>query len=125
MSEDSPSASPFLAAPRIAENQLSFAIRDRFPVSTGHSLIVSKRVVSRYDELDSAEKQSMWALVDLVVEDLKSKLGATDFNFGINMGPAAGQTVWHVHIHVIPRNSGDVQDPEGGVRGVISHKQKY
>lgn len=67
----------------------------------------------------------MWDLVDKVLDLLKEETGATDFNIGINMGPAAGQTVWHVHIHVIPRNAGDVEDPRGGVRGVIAEKQKY
>tara|TARA_Y100001937_G_scaffold128452_3_gene204952 strand:- start:197552 stop:197929 length:378 start_codon:yes stop_codon:yes gene_type:complete len=117
--------SPFFDADRILENDLGFVIRDRFPVSPGHSLVVSKRVVSRYDALNREEKAALWDLVDLTLENLKAELGATDFNIGINMGPAAGQTVWHVHIHVIPRNVGDAHDPRGGVRGVIAEKQKY
>ncbi|MEQ8352161.1 MAG: HIT family protein [Leptospiraceae bacterium] len=126
MSDNSPPfESPFLSAPRVAENELSFACRDRFPVTPGHTLVISRRVVSRYDELSGEEKQSLWSLVDEVLLELKEEFGATDFNIGINMGPAAGQTVWHVHIHVIPRNSGDSRDPRGGVRGVISEKQKY
>ena len=117
--------SPFAAAAAFAENKHARAIRDRFPVAPGHSLVVSRRIVSRYDALNAEEKRSMWALVDVVLDRLKEETGATDFNIGINMGPAAGQTVWHVHIHVIPRNAGDVEDPRGGVRGVIAEKQRY
>ncbi|MCB1138895.1 MAG: HIT family protein [Leptospiraceae bacterium] len=117
--------SPFSDATAFAENEHARAIRDKFPVAPGHSLIISRRIVSRYDALNSEEKRSMWDLVDEVLDRLKAETGATDFNIGINMGPAAGQTVWHVHIHVIPRNAGDVEDPRGGVRGVIAEKQKY
>lgn len=117
--------SPFLDAAAFAENDQARAIRDRYPVAPGHSLIVSRRVVSRYDELDQEEKQGLWNLVDEVLKQLKQETGATDFNIGINMGPAAGQTVWHVHVHIIPRNAGDVADPRGGVRGVIAERQKY
>ncbi len=109
---------------KIAESKSGFAIRDSFPVSTNHSLIVPKRHVASIFELDSAELAELWELVAIVRYQL-IKTGANGVNIGVNDGIAAGQTVQHAHIHVIPRYDGDVEDPRGGVRWVIPSKAKY
>lgn len=109
----------------IAENDLCFAILDGFPVSEGHTLIIPKRHVADYFDLSSEEIMSMHALM----KDLKLKLDAdlspNGYNVGINVNESAGQTIFHVHMHLIPRYKGDVENPRGGVRGVIPDKQKY
>jgi diadenosine tetraphosphate (Ap4A) HIT family hydrolase len=124
------SYSPFLEIPEsqwLAENEHAFAIYDGFPVSPGHSLVVTKRVVPTWFDASSDEQASMMALVNdvrtLLLENLTPVPVA--FNVGFNAGIAAGQTVPHVHIHVIPRYPGDVPDPRGGVRHVIPGKGNY
>ncbi len=109
----------------IGENDLCFAILDSFPVSEGHTLIIPKRHVADYFDLCSEEVMSMYALM----KDLKLKLDADlspdGYNVGININESAGQTRYHVHMHLIPRYKGDVENPRGGVRDVIPNKQKY
>ena len=109
----------------LAENELCFAIRDGFPVSNGHTLIIPKRHMANYFDLTDEEAMAMQAMM----KDLKMKLDADlspdGYNVGINVNEAAGQTVFHVHMHLIPRYKGDVENPRGGVRGVIPSKQKY
>ncbi len=117
--------SPFPTRPRILENELAYAIWDMFPVSPGHSLIVSRRIVADYFDLSIEEKRAMWKLVEDVRSLLMAEFKAKDFNIGINSGEAAGQTIAHVHIHLIPRYPGDTPNPRGGVRGVIPEKQSY
>jgi len=117
-----PVSSPFLLVPSsdwLASNDLAFAIRDRFPVSRGHTLVVPRRCVATYFEAHSAEKAALWALVDEVKAALDAELRPDGYNVGFNSGAAAGQTVFHLHIHVIPRFNGDVDDPRGGVRHVL------
>lgn len=117
--------SPFLAKPRLLESKIGFVIYDGFPVSEGHCLVVPNRVYANY--FDSTEKEIIGLQV-LVVEAqklLREKFSPDGFNVGINCGDAAGQTVPHMHIHVIPRYKNDMEDPRGGVRGVIPSKQKY
>ena len=103
----------------------SLAIRDSFPISEGHTLVVPITHVSSIYELGEEELLDLWALAGKVREDLKASYSPDAFNIGINDGWAAGQTVEHAHVHVIPRWEGDVLDPRGGIRWVIAEKAKY
>ena len=108
------------------ENQLAYSSRDSYPVSELHSLIVPKRHVETYFELTNEEIQ---ACNDLIVKTkekiLKQDSSVKGFNIGTNAGKVAGQSIMHCHIHLIPRREGDVENPQGGVRSVISKKQHY
>ena len=110
----------------IAENELCFAIRDGFPVTDLHTLIIPKRHVADYFDLYQPELNAIHDLLaqqkQIIMQEDKS---VTGFNVGINAGKSAGQTVFHVHVHLIPRRDGDVDQPKGGVRGVIPQKQSY
>ena len=118
--------SPFLEKrERLIENDIGFVISDGFPVSEGHCLIVPHRVYSNY--FDSTPEEII-GLQTLVVETktlIDKRFNPDGYNVGINCGEVGGQTVPHVHIHLIPRYEGDVVDPRGGVRGVIPSRQKY
>lgn len=109
----------------ILESKSSFAIYDGFAVSPGHALIIPKRHVSDYFQLSDSEQMDCWSLLDSVQKIIKQKFNPDGFNVGINVGETAGQTVPHVHIHLIPRYKGDVEVPKGGVRGVIPSKKEY
>ncbi len=103
-----------------------FVIYDKTPVTPGHCLIIPYRHIADALELSSAEISEVWELV----QKLRLKLAAEDpaitgFNLGFNSGIDAGQTIFHVHIHLIPRRPGDVEKPRGGVRGVIPARQNY
>lgn len=121
--------SPFLGvdpAEWIASNAEAFAIFDRFPVTVGHALVISRRVVPSWFDATPAEQVALMELVN----EVKLKLDRLDpkpggYNVGFNSGDVAGQTVPHLHIHVIPRYAGDVRDPRGGVRHVIPDKGNY
>jgi diadenosine tetraphosphate (Ap4A) HIT family hydrolase len=124
------SASPFLDLPRdriIAEDELVIALWDAFPVSPGHALVVPRRVVPRLADLTGEERDALWLWVNAIRSRLAHELSpAPDgFNLGLNDGEAAGQTVMHLHFHVIPRYRGDVDDPRGGVRWVVPGKARY
>ena len=113
--------SPFLtltADRHVASNVLAFAICDGFPVSPGHTLIVPRRLVATWFEATREEQVAMLELVDVVKAQLDAELQPDGYNIGINEGAAAGQTVMHLHLHLIPRFAGDVPDPRGGVRHV-------
>ncbi|WP_245579372.1 HIT family protein [Chitinilyticum aquatile] len=101
------------------------AILDGFPVSPGHSLIIPHRHVSSFFELTSSEREALILLLDETKQALQEEFKPDGYNIGINDGPAAGQTVAHLHIHLIPRYSGDLADPRGGVRWVIPEKANY
>lgn len=122
-------ASPFFVGnePRelIVESATAFAFYDKFPVSSGHALIVPKRLIANYFELSFKEQAACWIMANKVKEILQSKFQPNGFNVGINIHEAAGQTIAHCHIHIIPRYNGDVAQPRGGIRGVIPHKQQY
>lgn len=110
----------------IADNDLAFAIQDRFPVTDGHALVIPKRHVESYFSMTQAELRACNHLIEELRELIESRdPSVSGFNIGINVGEAAGQTIFHCHIHLIPRRLGDVEDPRGGVRAVIREKQKY
>lgn len=109
----------------IAESDHCFAIRDGYPVSEGHTLVIAKRHVPDFYELSDEEQEDCWKLVHRMKKALVKEHRPDGFNIGINIGPAAGQTVFHVHIHIIPRYEGDMDDPRGGVRHVVEGKGYY
>jgi diadenosine tetraphosphate (Ap4A) HIT family hydrolase len=100
-------------------------IRDGFPVSPGHTLIIPKRHLDSFFNLSAEEKVDLMALLDTAKEQVEKEFSPTSYNIGINDGPAAGQTIPHLHIHLIPRYTGDVPDPRGGVRWLIPDKADY
>ena len=105
--------------------ELGFAIRDAFPVSPGHTLIIPTRHIGSFFELTDAERQDLLKLVDITKADLDREFTPQGYNIGINDGAAAGQTVPHLHIHLIPRYDGDQPDPRGGVRWIFPDKADY
>jgi len=109
----------------IMENEIVFATYDKFPVSKGHALIIPKRHCGDYFELTDEEQSSCWKMVNEIKKVLSKEFKPDGFNIGVNIGETAGQTINHVHIHVIPRFKGDIDNPEGGVRGVIPEKRLY
>lgn len=98
---------------------------DAYPVSPGHTLVVPRRHVATYADATPAEKRALWDLADQVCDQLDQTHAPAGYNLGVNVGEAAGQTVMHLHLHVIPRYVGDLPDPRGGIRHVIPHKAKY
>ena len=108
------------------EDNLSFAIRDAFPISPGHALIIPKRHVASFWDCTQEEKVSLISGADWIKEDLQISFPSVDgWNLGVNVGAAAGQSVFHVHLHVVPRFEGDVEDPTGGVRGSMPGEANY
>jgi ATP adenylyltransferase len=110
----------------VAENELAIAIRDRFPVTALHTLIIPRRHAPTYFDLFEPERRA----ISLLLDQVRADISAVDrtvggFNIGMNCGEAAGQTVMHCHVHLIPRRKGDVAEPRGGVRGVIPGKALY
>jgi diadenosine tetraphosphate (Ap4A) HIT family hydrolase len=106
-------------------NALAFAIRDRFPVSPGHTLVIPHRLVQTWFDASVAEQHAILELACEVKHALDAELRPDGYNLGLNAGEAAGQTVMHLHLHVIPRFRGDVPDPRGGVRHVIPAKGNW
>jgi len=110
----------------IYENDLFLVIDDGYPVTQGHQLIIPKRCVKSWFELNQQETSSLNQLLHRqkqFLEALDSSI--TGFNIGMNCGESAGQTVMHCHVHLIPRREGDMDEPRGGVRGVIPERQAY
>jgi diadenosine tetraphosphate (Ap4A) HIT family hydrolase len=121
-------ACPFCSLPpeRIVEsNEHFWLVMDAFPVSPGHSLVISRRHVGSFFDLDPAERDAAMALLSKARQRVLDRHAPDGFNIGINDGPAAGQTVPHLHIHLIPRYAGDLEDPRGGVRWVIPDRADY
>ncbi len=119
---------PFCSLPPeriVAENEHSIWIYDGFPVSPGHSLIIPKRHVGSFFEITHEERLAMLDLLDKAKAAVKKERSPDAFNIGINDGAAAGQTVPHLHLHLIPRYNGDIADARGGVRWVIPDKADY
>ena len=117
---------PFcMASEAVLRNDLAFAIYDRAPVAPGHMLIIPRRHVADWFDTTPQEQSAMLALLELSRTLLRRERRPDGFNFGVNCGEAAGQSIFHVHMHLIPRYRGDMGDPLGGVRGVIPARQKY
>jgi ATP adenylyltransferase len=109
----------------LAENAHAIAVFDTYPVSPGHSLILPRRHAVTVWDLPEAEYLACYALVRVLKPVLEERFKPDGFNVGVNCGEAAGQSVWHAHIHVIPRFKGDTPFPKGGVRHVIPLKGAY
>ncbi len=102
-----------------------FAQWDKHPVSEGHALVIPQRHFADYFEASEQERNQLWKMVSEVREIIEAKHRPQGYNVGINVGAVAGQSILHLHIHIIPRYQGDMENPQGGVRGVIPDKQKY
>lgn len=100
----------------LAQNELALAFLDKFPSNEGHTLIVPKRHVASLFDVTTVEMTSIWELLSEVKRQLDGRFAPDGYNVGVNVGEAAGQTVLHLHVHVIPRYQGDVPDPRGGIR---------
>lgn len=109
----------------IASNIHAMAVLDGFPISLGHALIIPKRHIASIFEVTREERDSLFDLLEQVKIELQEKYNPNGFNIGINDGVAAGQTVMHLHIHLIPRYAGDQLDPRGGVRWMFPDKAVY
>jgi len=113
---------PFCAVPDaeiVMSNGLCYARWDKFPVSDGHILVIPVRHFSDYFQLSAEERVAVWELVSELQIILADRYSPAGYNVGVNVGEAAGQSVAHLHIHVIPRYAGDIADPYGGIRGVL------
>ena len=110
----------------VARNGLAYTVRDTSPVTPLHTLILPSRHISSYFDLDSKEKTAIGELLEEARRDILTRdRTVAGFNIGINVGAAAGQTIFHCHMHLIPRRPGDVANPRGGVRAVIPEKADY
>jgi diadenosine tetraphosphate (Ap4A) HIT family hydrolase len=106
-------------------NTLAFACFDKHPVNEGHLLVLPRRHVASWFDATAEERDEILALVDEGRRLLDRRIKPEGYNLGINVGEAAGQTIMHLHVHLIPRHRGDCGDPSGGVRGVIPERQHY
>jgi diadenosine tetraphosphate (Ap4A) HIT family hydrolase len=113
------------AASVVLENDKAYARHDAYPVSPGHLLVIPKRHVASLFDTTPEELADLWELVGMAKEFLDAEYRPDGYNIGVNIGAAAGQSVMHLHVHVIPRYAGDMDEPKGGVRGVIPGKQGY
>ena len=110
----------------IHSSKLVFVVRDSYPVTQYHTLIIPHRHVSNFFDLNDEELSDLNKILKQQRKELLNlDKEITGFNVGVNAGKDAGQSIMHCHIHVIPRRKGDIENPRGGVRGVIPSKQKY
>ncbi len=109
----------------VLENDLAYAFYDEFPVSKGHMLFITKRHADDFFDITEDERTAIFNLVDDAKRLIDNEFKPDGYNIGCNIGHAAGQTVNHMHLHLIPRYNGDVLDPKGGIRGVIPDKKDY
>ncbi len=119
---------PFCTLPEtrvIDSSQQGLVIRDGFPISPGHTLIIPRRHTGSFFNLDADERTDLLGLLDRAKAVLEHEHSPDGYNIGINDGAAAGQTVPHLHIHLIPRYNGDSPDPRGGVRWIVPDKADY
>ena len=119
---------PFCTLPKsrvIDSSQHGLVIRDGFPISPGHTLIIPRRHTGSFFDLSTEERNDLLALLDGAKAVLEHEHSPDGYNIGINDGAAAGQTVPHLHIHLIPRYNGDSPDPRGGVRWIVPDKADY
>lgn len=107
------------------ENELAFAFWDENPVSKGHIIFITKRHIKDFFETTEEERIALFKLIDEAKNIIDKKYKPSGYNIGMNCGISAGQTVMHIHIHLIPRYDGDVENPRGGIRGVIPDKKDY
>lgn len=107
------------------ENELAFARFDDFPVNAGHLEVIPKRHVKDWWETTYEERKAIFNLIDEAKKIVDDKYHPDAYNIGMNLGEMAGQSVMHLHVHLIPRYKGDVENPRGGVRGIIPQKQNY
>ncbi len=125
MRGSTPGDCPFCHLPGervLAANAYARVVADAFPVAVGHSLVIPNRHVEDFFGLDPSEVQAVFELLLATQRRLGEAYQPAGFNVGVNIGRAAGQTVMHAHVHLIPRYTGDVLNPEGGVRHVIPGK---
>lgn len=108
-----------------AERPLVVALRDAFPISPGHTLVLPRRHEPDYFALLTEERAELWTMVDVVKAALDEEFRPGGYNLGVNVGGAAGQTIGHMHVHVIPRYTGDREDPRGGIRWIIPERARY
>ena len=106
-------------------NELAYSARDSYPVSPGHTVVIPRRHVPTFFELTPEEINACMALINEERKLLDEEFKPDGYNIGVNIGQAAGQSIFHVHIHIIPRYTGDVENPQGGVRHVIPSKGHY
>jgi diadenosine tetraphosphate (Ap4A) HIT family hydrolase len=119
---------PFCTLPPgriVASNAHALVIRDGFPVSRGHTLIIPRRHVGSFFDVTAEERTALFAQLDNAKAALDKEFAPDGYNIGINDGQAAGQTVMHLHMHLIPRYAGDLPDPRGGVRWILPEKADY
>jgi diadenosine tetraphosphate (Ap4A) HIT family hydrolase len=119
---------PFCSLPKsriVQSSAIGWVIRDAYPISPGHTLVIPKRHVGSFFDLTEDEQSSLLSLVTSAKAQIDAEYRPSAFNIGINDGAAAGQTVPHLHIHMIPRYDGDRPDPRGGVRWIIPEKADY
>lgn len=119
---------PFCSLPverLVLQGEFAVVIRDGYPVSPGHTLVIPKRHVGSFFAVTDAERSELMRLLSQARDDIEREFRPAGYNVGINDGAAAGQTVPHLHIHLIPRYAGDQDDPRGGVRWVIPSKAAY
>ena len=109
----------------VIETELCFAVRDGYPVSPGHTLIVPRRHVDSFFATTPAERTALLDMLDRAKEQVVEEFSPDGFNMGINDGAAAGQTVMHLHLHLVPRFAGDQDDPRGGIRWLFPDKADY
>ncbi len=107
------------------EGEFGFASWDRHPVNKGHFLVIPYRHFARYFDINEMERNELWILVEQGQKIVEDKYQPDGYNIGINVGHWAGQSIHHLHIHVIPRYQGDVENPKGGVRGVVPARKNY
>lgn len=109
----------------IKENEFAIAFYDKYPVNKGHVLIITRRHISDFFETSIEERFAINELLDECKDILDETYTPDGYNIGINCGETAGQTIFHVHVHLIPRYEKDMDEPRGGVRGVIPEKRLY
>jgi len=108
------------------ENELAYASYDSYPVTEHHCLIIPKRHIKDYFELNNKELVACNDLIQIIKDEITKKdPSVKGFNLGTNIGKVSGQSILHCHLHLIPRREGDVDNPQGGVRSVIPNKQHY
>lgn len=109
----------------LLRNETAIVIRDAFPVTRGHTLVIPLRHVESFFDTSAEERAAMFELLDAAKLQIQTEFAPAGFNIGINDGAAAGQTIRHLHMHLIPRYAGDRPDPRGGVRWIIPEKADY